>query len=95
MKKSKFLNNITNNYYSDEWYTDIETVDKMIELLNPLPNSKILCPFDTEGSNFVVRLKEMGHKVIYGISDFLENSEYEYDYIITNFHKRQSYFKMS
>lgn len=83
-KMSKKLNNITNNYYSDEWYTDLETVNKMIELLNPLPNSKIICPFDTEKSYFVKRLKELGHSVIYGIEDFLENHTYEFDYIITN-----------
>ena len=80
----KILNNITNNYYSDEWYTDLETVNKMIELLNPLPNSKIICPFDTEQSIFVKRLKELGHTVIYNIFDFIENDAYDFDYIITN-----------
>ena len=83
-KVSKRLNNVTKNFYSDEWYTDIKTVNKMIELLNPLPKSKILCPFDTENSNFVKQLKEQGHEVIYGINDFLKSNKYNFDYIITN-----------
>jgi sugar-phospahte nucleotidyltransferase len=80
----KVLNNITKNFYSDEWYTDVGTVDKMIELLDPDPNSRIICPFDTEKSIFVKRLKELGHTVIYNIFDFIENDAYDFDYIITN-----------
>ena len=67
----KVLNNITKNFYSDEWYTDVETVNKMIELLDPDPNSRIICPFDTEKSIFVKRLKELGQTVIYNIFDFI------------------------
>lgn len=83
-KTSKKLNNITNNYYSDEWYTDLETVNKMLKFLNPKPKSRIICPFDSEQSNFVKQTKQLGHEVLYGMQDFLENDEYDFDYIITN-----------
>ena len=50
------LNGITKNVYSDEWYTGQETVDIAIKLLNPEPNSLILCPFDSDKSLFVKTL---------------------------------------
>jgi len=83
MTNQKRQNNITHNTYSDEWYTDQETVDKCIELLNPTSNSTIMCPFDSEHSLFVKSLLELGHNVIYGINDFLTN-DYDFDYIVTN-----------
>ena len=64
--------------------TDKETVNKMIELLNPEENSTIMCPYDTDNSEFVIQLKELGHTVIYSIKDFLTNDSYKYDYLITN-----------
>ena len=33
MSVSVKVNNITNNFYSDEWYTEVETVKKMYDLL--------------------------------------------------------------
>ena len=33
MSVSAKVNNITNNFYSDEWYTEIDTVKKMYDLL--------------------------------------------------------------
>lgn len=33
MSVSVKVNNITNNFYSDEWYTEIDTVKKMYDLL--------------------------------------------------------------
>nr|DAP29801.1 MAG TPA: hypothetical protein [Bacteriophage sp.] len=33
MSVSVKVNNITNNFYSDEWYTEIDTVKKMYGLL--------------------------------------------------------------
>jgi hypothetical protein len=69
---------------TDEWYTDEATVRKCYELLDPMPGSRVLCPFDNEMSQFVKIGKELGHEVIYGITDFVEATEYECDYIITN-----------
>ena len=69
---------------TDEWYTDQDVVDRAIEILNPKPQSRILCPYDSDASKFVQTLKAAGHEVIYGIRDFAENETYECDYIITN-----------
>lgn len=82
------VNNITNNSYSDEWYTSKETVEFMYKLLNvrnfvERESITIMCPYDTENSYFVKVGKEMGFNVIYNIKDFLEK-DYEYDYLITN-----------
>ena len=77
------LNGITKNVYSDEWYTSQETVDLAIGLLDPKPQSVILCPFDSDQSLFVRTLKEHGHTVLYGMNNFLE-ANYYCDYIITN-----------
>ena len=77
------LNGITKNVYSDEWYTSQETVNLAIGLLNPKPQSVILCPFDSDQSLFVKTLKEHGHTVLHGMSNFLE-ANYHCDYIITN-----------
>lgn len=78
------LNGITKNLYSDEWYTSQETVNKAIELLNPNPNSLILCPFDSKNSLFVKTLEVMEHSVIYAIDDFIDGQFRLCDYIITN-----------
>jgi len=77
------LNGITKNVYSDEWHTSQETVTLAIALLDPKPQSVILCPFDSDNSLFVKTLKEYGYKVLNGMNDFLEIN-YECDYIITN-----------
>ena len=71
-------NNITKNAYSDEWYTSRHTVESMLDIyiyiyIYPCnPQDVVLCPFDSEKSQFVKVLQERGHKVIYGIRDFLE-----------------------
>jgi hypothetical protein len=77
-------NNITGNIYSDEWYTTQDVVDIAIKLLDPEPNSLILCPFDSEDSLFVKTLEAMEHTVIYGIDDFIQGQFRLCDYIITN-----------
>ena len=77
------INNVTGNYYSDEWYTDQQTVEVCIELLSPKPKSTVLCPYDSEKSLFVKELKLRGYNVLYGMRDFLEH-KYEADYIMTN-----------
>lgn len=53
------------------------------------PKSTIWCPFDTEDSEFVIKLKEAGHKVIYSHiwygQDFFEYEPNEpYDCIVSN-----------
>ena len=77
------LNGITKNVYSDEWYTSQDTVNLAIGLLDPKPQSVILCPFDSDQSLFVKTLKEHGHTVLHGMDNFLE-VDYHCDYIITN-----------
>ena len=69
---------------TDEWYTETETVKKCYQLLNPKPGSVILCPFDTEKSEFVKIGQSMGHTIIFGINDFIEGDLYRCDYICTN-----------
>lgn len=70
---------------NDEFYTPKYAVDPIIEFIKP--NSIIWCPFDTEESFFVKRLKEEGHEVIYthihSGEDFFE-LDIECDYIISN-----------
>lgn len=65
-------NNITKSAYSDEWYTSRATVESMLDIFPCNPQDVVLCPFDSEKSQFVKVLQERGHKVIYGIRDFLE-----------------------
>ena len=77
------INNITGNFYSDEWYTDQQTVELCISLLNPKPRSVILCPYDSDKSLFVKELKERGFVVLYGMQNFLDQ-QYHADYIMTN-----------
>jgi len=78
------INHLTGNIYSDEWYTDQKTVDLCISLLKPEPASRIICPFDSEESLFVKTLKSQGHTVLYGMTDFLLDTHYEFDYVVTN-----------
>ena len=74
---------ITKLQKTDEWYSPKPMVELMYKLLNPMPNSSIICPFDTDKSNFVKVGFEQGHEVQYGMTDWLE-ADYEYDYLITN-----------
>lgn len=71
----------------DEYYTPPILVEPIFDYIKP--NSTIWCPFDTEHSEFVIKAKELGHKVIYShISlgqDFFEyEPDEDYDYIISN-----------
>lgn len=81
MNKIKAMNNI-----SDEWYTSRSTVESMLDVFPCNNNDVVLCPFDSEKSQFVKVLKERGHKVIYGVTDFLdkEREPYSFDCIYTN-----------
>ena len=71
-QREKAMNNITNNTYSDEWYTSRATVEAMLDVFPCNSQDVVLCPFDSKESQFVKVLQERGHKVIYGIRDFLE-----------------------
>lgn len=71
----------------DEYYTPSILVKPILKYIKP--NSTIWCPFDTETSEFVIMLREAGHKVIYshiwnGQDFFTYEPEEEYDYIISN-----------
>lgn len=74
---------VLGNAYSDEWYTDRETVEKCFRLLGFAPH-KPMCPFDTDRSAFVQFAKENGMDVQYGMRDFLWMIHYECDAIVTN-----------
>ena len=72
---------------NDERYTPPILVKPILNYIKP--NSTVWCPFDTENSEFVILLKESGHKVIYSHIALGQNFfEYEpnehYDYIISN-----------
>lgn len=79
---NNITNNITNNFYSDEWYTSEQTANLAIEKLNIEKNKTVLCPYDSDKSEFVKQLKKT-NKVLFGMRDFLD-AYYECDYIITN-----------
>lgn len=71
----------------DEYYTPEILVKPILKYIKP--HSTVWCPFDTEKSEFVILLKEAGHKVIYSHicygQDFFEYEPTEhYDYIISN-----------
>jgi hypothetical protein len=71
----------------DEYYTPPILVDAIIPYLKE--GSTIWCPFDTEHSEFVLRLNEAGFKVIYshiwrGQDFFNYEPDEEYDYIVSN-----------
>ena len=71
----------------DEYYTPKILVEPILEFIKA--NSTIWCPFDVEESEFVITLKEQGHRVIYSHiwlgQDFFEyEPEENYDYIISN-----------
>ena len=81
----------------DEYYTPSILVDAIIPYLKTNPNTfdippeklTIWCPFDTENSEFVIRLKEAGFNVIYthiwrGQDFFNYEPEEEYHYIVSN-----------
>lgn len=71
---------------SDEWYTPRSAVVPIIEHLKP--NSRVLCPFDTEKSNFVKEFKERGFQVTHSHisegTDFFTLPKPDVDYVISN-----------
>jgi hypothetical protein len=77
------ISGITGQLLSDEWYTRTDTVELMYNLLDPVEGSVVMCPFDTNKSQFVQVGEERGFEVFRNIRDWLD-SEYQYDYLITN-----------
>ena len=71
-------NYLTGNVLSDEWYTPLDVV-QFIKNNIELGNKKIICPFDSDKSNFV----KVFSNSIHNIRDFMEK-EYDYDICITN-----------
>ena len=71
---------------NDERYTPPILVKPILQFIKP--NSTIWCPFDTKDSEFVIQLKNAGHKVIYSHiilgQDFFKYEPENYDYIISN-----------
>jgi hypothetical protein len=70
----------------DEFYTPNYAIEPIIKYLKP--KSTILCPFDTEKSNYVKILSQNGHLVKYshienGIN-FFDIENIDCDYIISN-----------
>ena len=71
---------------NDEFYTPVYAIEPILKYLKP--NSTIWCPFDTADSNFVKKLVQEGHKVVYthisNNEDFFEVEVPACDYIISN-----------
>ena len=93
----KNYKNQVNHKSIDEYYTPPVLVEIILPYLKK--NSTIWCPFDTIESEFVIKLQEEGHHVIYshifdGV-DFFETNPPKCDYIISNppFSKKQAVFK--
>jgi hypothetical protein len=77
------ISGMTGQVMTDEWYTKQETVELMYQLLDPIEGSSVMCPFDTDKSQFVQVGEAKGFEVYRNIRNWLD-SEYEYDYLITN-----------
>lgn len=84
MSERLSVSGITKTYKIDEWYTPVQVVELMYQILDADPISTIICPFDTDKSWFVKRgLMDNQKTMLYGMRDWLE-ADYEYDYLITN-----------
>jgi hypothetical protein len=84
-KLRNYSNEILDNY-SDEYYTNADQVKDAIERVKLDKSWKILCPFDTDKSEFVIYLKENNYNVTY-LQDNQINTDYnpeDYDIIISN-----------
>lgn len=84
MSEQQKINNITGNFYSDEWYTDQKTVDLCWQLLDIQPGEIVCCPFDSEQSLFVQTAIAKGNPVLYGMTDFVGSTDYVFDKLVTN-----------
>ena len=64
---------ITGESMTDEWYTKLDTVELMYKLLDPVKGSVVMCPFDTNKSQFVQVGESMGFEVFRNITNWLES----------------------
>lgn len=84
---------------TDEWYTTRENVEIIVPYLIRGGYKKILCPFDTQESQFVKVLSNYGFKVEYSHiwtgTDFFDIDLTKYDAIVSNppFSKREAILK--
>lgn len=84
---------------TDEWYTARENVEIIVPYLIRGGYKKILCPFDTQESQFVKVLSEYGFEVKYSHiwtgTDFFDIDLTKYDAIVSNppFSKREAILK--
>jgi len=72
--------------YSDEYYTSSGQVQDAVDRITINPSWRILCPFDTDNSEFVKHLKSKGYSVTY-LKPGEINTDYnpeDYDIVITN-----------
>jgi len=72
--------------YSDEYYTSSDQVKDVVERVVIDKSWKILCPFDTDKSEFVIYLLSKGYNVTY-LKKGQINTDYnpeDYDIVITN-----------
>lgn len=71
---------------NDEFYTPVYAIKPIEKYLKE--KSKILCPFDTEQSNFCKYLRKKGHEVICTHlsdgHDFFKLKRANVDYIVSN-----------
>jgi len=74
---------------NDEFYTPEYAVEPILKYIDNKPETVVWCPFDTNDSWFVKKIRMMGTKVIVshiqqGQDFFLWEPEEDYDYIISN-----------
>ena len=90
MKLDLITNKAENNgeiNLNDEFYTPIYAIKPLLKYLKP--NSNILCPFDTNKSNYIKVFEENGHTVKFSHiqegKDFFKLEDFAgVDYIISN-----------
>lgn len=78
MSYNERKNYLTGNILSDEWFTPENVVSFIYENFS-VNNKKIICPFDSEKSEFTKKFPNS----INSIKDFMEK-DYDYDICITN-----------
>lgn len=82
MSYNNRVNNLTGTIKSDEWYTPKWLAEKCYrEIRKCYVNPKILCPFDTENSEFVKVGKDYGYNLEFNIEGDFGG---DYDLILTN-----------
>ena len=86
MKKMSNWLNVNSFNEKDEYYTPLVLVEPILKYISP--KSTVWCPFDTEHSEFVLCLKENGHKVIQSHiwtgQDFFNYEPEHYDCVVSN-----------